>query len=66
MVLTSLEDSFGEFALIYCLTWTNLTNLIKKKRRKMAQSMVKNFKSSKMRSEEFLKMMIQLQLDMGH
>ena len=32
----------------------------------MAQSMVKNFKSSKMRSEEFLKMMIQLQLDMGH
>ena len=63
MVLTSFEDSFGQFALIYCLTWTNLTNFIKKERRKMAQNMVKN---SKMHSEEFLKIMIQLQLDMAH
>ena len=32
----------------------------------MAQNMVKKFKSSKMHGEEFLKMTIQLQLDMGH
>ena len=66
MVLTSFEDSFGQFALIYCRTWTNLTNFIKKERRKMAQNMVKNFTSSKMHSKQFLKMIIHLQLDMGH
>ena len=66
MVLTSFEDSFGQFAFIYCLTWTNLTNFIKKERGKMAQKMVKNFTSSKMHSKKSLKMMIQLQLNIGH
>ena len=66
MVLTSFEDSFGQFALIYCRTWTNLTNFIKKERGKMTQKMVKSFTSSKMHSKESLKMMIQLQLDIGH
>ena len=48
VVLISFEDSFWEFALIYCITWTNLTNFIKqKKEEKWLKTWSKNLKVAK-------------------